>query len=258
MPKPKTTVMPRGLRVSDIALPWEGEDEFVEIHEIARRVYKPQDQIEEDIVLDIARYLLKKRRFFRSTQIAYRRDPMAENLRVAVETGGPEALVSHLSRGVDQMRDSRKRVFEALPDYLDLVKAYRNAVLEMSNNVELMSDPVKWAAKKAECDFLATSAEAAKKLLLGLSDLAQLDDLDESVLARPYRSDVIERELKTEASIDKAIEKKIAALVRQKEFTRLYGGGSKQLPQGGIIDVEVNDTPPPLDSGDNAQASDPA
>ena len=48
-------------------------------------------------------------------------------------------------------------------------------------------------------------------------------NLDESACERAYRPDLMERELKILAEIDKRIEKTIVRLVQLKEYKRIYG-----------------------------------
>jgi hypothetical protein len=53
--------------------------------------------------------------------------------------------------------------------------------------------------------------------------LIETHDLDQKVCERAYRPEVMERELKIRADLDKRIEKAIARLVTIKEYKKFYG-----------------------------------
>lgn len=61
-----------GVFTSDIVLPGENEDDFVQRYQELRGAFNPSDPVEEEIVLDIAASLWIKRRLMRAEQEASR------------------------------------------------------------------------------------------------------------------------------------------------------------------------------------------
>jgi hypothetical protein len=74
-------------------------------------------------------------------------------------------------------------------------------------------------------------------------------DLDQERWERPYRPDLVERDVKLESFINKETEKAMARLVNLKEYKRIYGNDQGSQPQ-----IEVTVSPPiAVDDGTNAK-----
>ena len=62
-------------------------------------------------------------------------------------------------------------------------------------------------------------------------------DLDQKVCERAYRPEVMERELKIRAELDKRIEKAIARLVTIKEYKKFYGANVIEAQHAEVISL---------------------
>jgi hypothetical protein len=79
------------------------------------------------------------------------------------------------------------------------------------------------AAELEKLTVLMTEMKAAASIVGAALRAIESYGLDERPCERAYRPDLMERELKVLADIDKRIEKAIARLVTLKEYKRLYG-----------------------------------
>ena len=74
-----------------------------------------------------------------------------------------------------------------------------------------------------------------KEVIVPMLQLIENYDLDQKVCERAYRPDVMERNLKIEADIDKRIEKAISRLVTVKEYKKFYGAKDDKAPPAEVI-----------------------
>jgi hypothetical protein len=70
---------------------------------------------------------------------------------------------------------------------------------------------------------LAKELNVATDMIRDMLGLIETYDLDQKVCERAYRPEVMERELKIRAELDKRIENAIARLVTIKEYKKFYG-----------------------------------
>jgi hypothetical protein len=76
-----------GVYAQDLVLPWESEQDFVDLHKALRDELEPDGPAEEEAVLGVAGLYWKKRRLTIGSQLAYRRHPDAAALSKAGESG---------------------------------------------------------------------------------------------------------------------------------------------------------------------------
>ena len=69
-----------GLYASDIILPWESEEDFQRLFRELKEEWLPHGRQEFETLLSLARLNWLKHRLMRSTQIAFRRDPLVAEL----------------------------------------------------------------------------------------------------------------------------------------------------------------------------------
>ena len=69
---------------------------------------------------------------------------------------------------------------------------------------------------------LSISLQANLHAIIAAREQAEIHNSYERLCERAYAPELLERSLKTEAQIDKRIEKKMVHLVRLKEYKRLY------------------------------------
>jgi len=62
-------------------------------------------------------------------------------------------------------------------------------------------------------------------------------NFDQRVAAQAYRPDIMEKELKLHAEIDRRIEKVMRRLVQAKEYKKLYGAKSIDMKQNGVTSL---------------------
>jgi hypothetical protein len=227
-----------GAYAQDFVLPWENEQDFVDFHKGLRNELEPDGPSEEEVVLGIAGLYWKKRRLTIGSQIAYRRHRNAAALTKAGERGWSgvgEYLESTLSK-METVRDAvgsmAKTQVKAVQT--SLAKATETmARLESSPEANEKLDGYGEARKEAQIAREKEKLEVLRGLTNAMTDIGagvvvpalkmlENQDVEEGIAERIFRPDVIEREVKVGALIDRQIEKGLAQLVHLKEYKRLY------------------------------------
>ncbi|WP_298872731.1 hypothetical protein [uncultured Bradyrhizobium sp.] len=237
-PKPRNkNALIHGVYAKDVVLPWEDEKDFEHLLQEGRKEFSPETPLQEETVFDIAVLRLKKRRLLTGAQIATRRNTQAERLKRAFETRGTAALADHLSGRSEAQEAARERLSKTMTEF-SVGLGQITALLSASyRNFEEDQDSAAFSRRLENIGELLKVHGLAKQHLLSSSELAALCDDDEVVTARPYQAEAIEKDLRVEAALDKAIEKKMAKLVQLKEFQRLYCSRPPQpLPKGDHIE----------------------
>lgn len=244
-PNPSRKALTHGVYASDIVLPWESEDDLMELVREAREQLYPETPFQDGVVVDIAILRFKKRRLRVSTTIGYRRDPLSEKLRAAAETGGTEALAEHFTGRIvngrtafETMQQSKLRYGESVSRLSDMLM---NTIQKIDDGTLAREEG---NSKIEAIKLMLTSISHDREMMINASTALRLYEDEDSVVARPYRTAEIERELKLETVIDKQIEKKIQSLVTLKEYDRLYGRRARDKQPIKVIDHQTTDQVP--------------
>ena len=83
---------------------------------------------------------------------------------------------------------------------------------------------------------------AGKDLVPWLRAIEELN-LDQKVAEQAYRPDIMEKELKLHAEIDRRIEKAMKRLVQAKEYKKFYGAKSIDVKQNGVTSLPAKSPP---------------
>ena len=217
-----------GAYSSQAVLPWENEQEFKDLHEDLREEFFPNSRSEEETVFDLACLHWKKRRLNIGSQLAFRRDRDVAALTEAGRLNGWEGIADHFAKTLDNnesaretMRSINKALREVVvPTYGLVTKRMEQMLLPDGANQESKQSA---AAELENLTALMIEMKAAAAVLGAPLRIIESHDLDESACERAYRPDLMERELKIHAEIDKRIEKTITRLVVLKDYKRLNG-----------------------------------
>jgi len=99
--KPKTkNALAHGLYANDLVLPWENEQDFVDLYHGIRRQLRPDGTLQDEVVLDIAQLHWRKRRVHIGMQLAYRGHPDADAMAKWLPPYGFTCKVHHLEAKV--------------------------------------------------------------------------------------------------------------------------------------------------------------
>ena len=234
-----------GAYAQDFVLPWENEQDFVDLHKGLRDELEPDGPSEEEVVLGVAGLYWKKRRLAIGSQLAYRHHPDAAALTKAGEGGWS---------GVGEYLESTSCVMRSLSDEFRRIALIHIGVLQSAYDrvqarlakpefVPAAGDhPDKYAdlrkesqARRAndQMDALIEALDAiATNKITPVLKIIETQDIEQNLAERAFRPDIIEREVKVAALIDKQIEKGLAQLVHLKEYKRLY---KKKLVTGPTV-----------------------
>jgi hypothetical protein len=228
-----------GVHAQDLVLPWENQRDFVDFHRALQSDLEPDGPVEEEAVLEIASLYWKKRRLTIGSQLAYRRHPDAAALCKAGQSGWSgvgeylESIsevdgVSHALRGMAKSHASTlQSAFAKVNERL--------AKMEFSPVPQTGEQLDKYSELRSESQVRRTNdqLDALTELTNGLNAIGtsviipvlkmiENQDIEHSLAERAFRPDIIEREVKVSALIDKQIEKGLARLVHLKKYKRLY------------------------------------
>jgi hypothetical protein len=222
-----------GVYAQDLVLDWENEQDFVDLHKGLRDEFEPDGPAEEEAVLGIASLYWKKRRLMIGSQLSYRRQPDAAALSEAGDGGW---------RGVREYLESTSGKMESVSDAIrSMALAHARALQSTFEKLAALKFPPATpetekldrvgqlreesrAAREAErFDALIETLNAmGAKFISPALQIIECQDIEQSLAERAFRPDIIEREVKVGALIDRQIEKGLAQLVHLKEYKRLY------------------------------------
>jgi hypothetical protein len=217
----------------DHVLPWENKQDFFDFHKALREELEPDGPAEEEVVLGVASLYWKKRRLAIGSQLAYRRHPNAAALSEAGENGW---------RGVGEYLESTSVKMQSVSDAIrSMALAHARALQSTFEKLAALKFPPATpgnekldrvgelreesrAAREAErFDALIEALNAmGPKFITPALQIIECQDIEQSLAERAFRPDIIEREVKVGALIDRQIEKGLAQLVHLKEYKRLY------------------------------------
>ena len=217
-----------GAYSSQVVMPWENEQEFKGLHKSFQEQLFPDGALEEAAVYDLADLHWKKRRLNIGSQLAFRRDRDVSALTEAARLNGWEGIAEHFAKTLDNnesaretMRSINKALREVVvPTYGLVTKRMEQMLLPDGANQESKQST---AAELEKLTALMIEMKAAAAVVGAPLRVIESHNLDESACERAYRPDLMERELKILAEIDKRIEKTIVRLVQLKEYKRIYG-----------------------------------
>ena len=234
-----------GAYAQDFVLPWENEQDFVDLHKGLRDELEPDGPSEEEVVLGVAGLYWKKRRLTIGSQLSYRHHPDAAALTKAGESGwsGVGEYLQSTSCVMQSMRDAFRRiaithatVLQSAYDRVHARLAKPEFVPAASDNPDKYADLRKESQVRRENEQMDALIEALNAIatnnITPVLKIFENQDIEQSLAERAFRPDIIEREVKIAALIDKQIEKGLAQLVHLKEYKRLY---KKKLVTGPTV-----------------------
>ena len=244
--KRSKNAMSHGLYASDVVLAWENEQDFKDLHESLRDEFNPEGASEEAAVFDLAHLHWKKRRLNVGSQLAFHRQPDAGALADAGRSGW-----TGIAKHFESAAGDGDRMFEAIRAMARSHAATVGKVCSLIDEKAALisprgssADPAGQEANEPDRAGFQSQIELVKELnvmnkevIVPMLQLIENYDLDQKVCERAYRPDVMERNLKIEADIDKRIEKTITRLVAIKEYKKLYGTNVVKGPSTEVIDL---------------------
>ena len=235
-PQPSPNALSHGLYATEVVLAWEQPEEFGKLLEGYRNEYLPDGPSEEAAVFDLASWHWKKRRLNLGSQLAFHMQPETNAIAAAAHKNGWPGVADYLATGqgdclADVVRIAAKSQSEVAGQVCD----------EMAKLAERIKDDQAASQNKqadlVEFEKLAVLANqlniAVKDMVKWLRTTEELK-LDQKVAEQVYRPDIMEKELKLHAEIDRRIEKAMRRLVQAKEYKKFYCAKSIDLKQDGI------------------------
>ena len=223
-----------GFYASDVVLSWENQQEFDALLQAFRDEYRPDGASEEATVFDLASLHWKKRRLNVGSQLAFHKHSDAGGMATASSEGW-KGVADYLAIGdgdrmADEMRAVAKAQTKAAQHVCDSICKHMERILKpddaaAESNVGQAIDFEKMTTMAKELNLIS------KSLIVPVLHAIENQNLDQKVAERAYRPDIMEKELKIHAEIDRRIEKAIRRLVMVKEYKRQYCAKSANANQ---------------------------
>jgi hypothetical protein len=233
-----------GAYSNQVVLPWENEQDFNKLHEELRDEFLPDGRTEEEAVFDLACLHWKKRRLNMGSRLPFLRDREMSALRDAAVRDGWEGIADHFAELLDAQESTRdtmryvnKEFHKAVAIMHEVMTKYMQQKLapqgadEKSEAMEQISPP-----DASNPEDKRSTTDVLQELLPIMNDVRVLNTaitpnflrfekfcLDERPCERAYRPDLMERDLKIHAEIDKRIEKCITRLTVLKTYKEIHG-----------------------------------
>jgi len=179
-----------------------GRQHFNDLHKALREKYSPNGISEEAAVFELASLYWKRRRLTIGTQLAFRGQPDANALAEAAEGDGWEGVGRYLKKGAgdgecvcDATRALAKSHTAVLTSIMDQVK-------QSIGDESKQKDP----AVLEKLAVLVKEIKAVGQDII-VPMLQFTDTVDQKIAERAYRPDLMEKELKILAHIDRQIAK---------------------------------------------------
>ena len=229
-----------GFYATDVVLAWEDPKEFSKLHEALRDEYWPDGFSEEAAIFDMAIWYWKKRRLNVGSQLAFHRQQEASAI-TAASSNGWQGVADYIAsiRG-DDTADLRA----AVKSQAEAVKLVFDTINEKVAGIGKPDDATAESKeKRSDADVVAGLKALHKMAIDRRNDLVPLlraneeFELNQNVAAQAYRPDIMERELKLHAEIDRRIEKAMIRLARAKEHKKFYGAKSVDVKQNGVTSL---------------------
>ena len=195
-------------------------------------------------MFDLACLRWKKRRLNIGSQLAFLRDPDVSALTDASRRNGWEGIAEHFAKTLDNnesardtMRSSNKAVREMVVPIYEVVTRHMGQMLVPDGGNQESKQST--AADLEKLTVLMSEMKAAAGVVGGALRAIESYCLDERPCERAYRPDLMERDLKILAEIDKRIEKTMVHLVSLKEYKKLYGTKEVKARQAEVPSLPV-------------------
>jgi hypothetical protein len=226
--KPKNALS-HGAYASDLIFPWEKVEDFKNLHQSLRDELEPDGPAEEAAVHDYALGLWKKRRLEIGLHLAFRAHPDAAALAEAGKKGFEgvveylEGLAGAANLVSDAMRNLAKthakataKILESIDAELSRLNGPQSAAAgeEVRTHAEILYCIDQW---RQELKALGSDT------IVPALEMVVTIDLDQNVVTRAYRPEIMESHLKAMASLDRQCEKALNRLVQLKEYKKFYG-----------------------------------
>ena len=202
-----------GVYAANVVLSWENQQEFDDLLRRYWDEYCPDGVSEETAVFDLASLDWKKRRLEAGLQQALQKQ---RDFGAAADAG--DLIADDMARAAAQLHTAAaQRISE-----------------NVRKRVEYVSKPDEAKADSEVVEFekfnvLAKEFRLVSEDLVSFLHLVEKRKLDQ--IDRTFGPDIMERELKILAEIDRRIEKVLKRLVWAKEYKRLYGAKSVNANQ---------------------------
>ena len=246
-----------GIYAQDIVLPWEIEQDFVDLYEGLRNEFEPDGQAEEEAVLGIAGLYWKKRRLTIGSQLAYQALP---DVSKAGESGwrGVGEYLQTTSDGMEIVRELIRNAAVAYADTLQYVFAVvKSKVAKLDTPAPPADEKLDSYAMSMKESLLGRQTEQLDALREVIKELKETDvklltpmrtmfdsqDFVQTAADRIFRPDLVEREVRIGALIDRQIEKGLTQLVHLKEYKRMYKKKQVTGPPDDMIIVPSSKAP---------------
>jgi hypothetical protein len=207
--KPSKNAFSHGLYSDHVVLDCENKQEFADLWQAVQDEYCPQQVSEEAAVLELASLLWKKRRLEAGLQ-------QALNKRRAHSGNAADASGDSWDLLADEIRTLAKSHGKAAQVACDKIGEHVARVLDP--NVAIADSETvgfdKLTVLTKELNIIS------KELVIPILHAAEKQRLDQ--IERAYDPDIMERELKIQAELDRRIDKVLKRLVMIKEIKKFY------------------------------------
>jgi hypothetical protein len=206
--KPKPNALSHGLYSDCIVLDGEKPEEFEDLLDALRDEYSPLGVSEDEAVFDLAGLFWKRRRLEANLQQALN---MRRGSTVADAAGGGWVRIA------DEARAMATSQLEAAQ--IPCEKILKAMAQVVSKTDEAIDD--KEAAEIAKLTVLTQQLNViSKELVIPIIHIAEKEKHDQ--IERAYNPDIMERELKIQAELDRRIDKALKRLIMIKEYKKFH------------------------------------
>ena len=221
VPKPKNALV-HGIYATEIVLPWESPEDFERLHKEVRIEWTPEGRTEQETVLALARLHWLKHRLMRSTQMAFRKDPLVCELeKSGVKTWADVAsFLQNKAKADDSVMDEARKTLK------ELATAVKNASALMTasdpNTGKIYQD-IEFLNDMFKKNILPVYGKVFEKVYGKdyVHGAAPTNNASKTAIEEAYHPDYLEKIVRLEASIDTRIDKTLQRLVSIKEYKRL-------------------------------------
>ena len=212
-------------------MPWESKEEFEQLWRELKEEWLPIGRQEYETVLSLAHMDWLKHRLMRTTQIAFRRDPLLSELqKQGVKTWAEvsnfmEQKATEEDTLQTEVMATVKELKNAVQQASKLMTASNPQTLEIYRSIETIHElysknslPV---YQKAFDKLYRKKPNAPDPNARGVNFSDVYDENSATLIAQAYHPDYLAKLVRLEASIDARIDKILHRLMAMKEYKRI-------------------------------------
>jgi hypothetical protein len=228
-----------GVYASEVVLPWESEEDFERLYKDFKKEWAPKGPSQEEAVFTLTRLHWLKHRLVRSTQIAFRRDPLIVELEESgVKTWAEaESFLKSKANADDNVMKLAKEALQELKTAVQNASQMMTAADKDSQGIYRKIETIQSMYEKHNMTIYQQAFDMALQPNPNSTDERDkyIKNTNRQLVEQVYHPEYLEKFVRLEASIDARIDKTMQRIITLKEYQRIIAAAApKQIESASV------------------------